>query len=64
MVGIEIEIEGAGVIAATEDLQQLEGLQAVYETEGETTQDGWLAVIATIITMTADSLDIATKIYE
>jgi hypothetical protein len=67
MADIEIEIEGPGAIAATEELMHLEGLNVVYETEGEDTKKGLLAtiaIIATVTAITADTLEIATKLYK
>jgi hypothetical protein len=49
MAVIELEIEGSGAIAATQELTQLEGLSITYETEGSDTRETILATIATII---------------
>jgi hypothetical protein len=64
MADIQLEIEGTGAITATEDLSRIEGLRVSYETEGETNKEGILGTIATIAAMTADTLEIATKLYE
>jgi hypothetical protein len=63
MADIEIEIEGPGAVAATKELMHLEELNVVYETEGEDTKKGLLATIATVTAITADTLEIATKLY-
>jgi hypothetical protein len=38
MAAIELEVEGSGAIAATQELTQLEGLSVTYETEGVETK--------------------------
>jgi hypothetical protein len=65
MASIELEIEGSGAIAATQALTQLEGLSVTYETEGGgDTRETILATIATIVGITAGTLEIAKKLYE
>jgi hypothetical protein len=64
MAAIELEIEGAGAIAATQALTQLEGLSITYETEGGDTRETILATIATIVGITAGTLEIAKTLYE
>jgi hypothetical protein len=64
MTNIELEIEGAGAIAATEELTQIEGLSVSYKMEGEASKDGVLATIATIIGITAGTLEIAERLYK
>jgi hypothetical protein len=64
MAAIELEIEGSGAIAATESLTQLEGLSVTYETEGGDTRETLLATIATIVGITAGTIEIAKKLHE
>jgi hypothetical protein len=64
MADIQLEIEGAGAIAATEALTQIEGLSVSYETEGESSKETVLATIATIIGITVGTLEIAEKLYK
>jgi hypothetical protein len=64
MADIQLEIEGAGAIAATEELTQIEGLSVSYTTEGEASKEGVLATIATIIGIAAGTLEIAEKLYK
>jgi hypothetical protein len=64
MAAIELEIEGSGAIAATQELTQLEGLSVTYETEGGDTRETILATIATIVGITAGTIEIAKKLYE
>jgi hypothetical protein len=64
MPAIELEIEGSGAIAATEALTQLEGLSVTYEAEGDDTKETVLATIATIVGITAGTLEIAKTLYE
>lgn len=64
MAAIELEVEGSGAIAATQELMQLEGLIVTYETEGVKTKEPVLATIAAIIEITVGTIEIATKLYE
>ena len=64
MANIEIEIEGAGAVAATEELLQIEGLNATYEVEGEQSKEAVLATIATVVGITAGTIEISKAIYE
>jgi hypothetical protein len=64
MADIQLEIEGSGAIQATEALTQIEGLSVSYETEGESSKETVLATIATIIGITAGTLEIAEKLYK
>lgn len=64
MTQIQLEIEGAGAIPATELLLGIEGLNATYETVGEDSKEGTLAAIASIVTITVGTIDIATRLHK
>lgn len=60
---IQLEIEGAGAIAATHALQEIDGLDATYETVGEDTKEVALATIASIVSISAGTATLATHLY-
>ena len=60
---IQLEIEGTGAIAATQELVNFEGINASYETVGEDSKAGALAAIASIVGIAAGSVDLATRLY-
>ena len=65
MADIQLEIEGAEAIAATEDLLSIPGLSGNWSPAVEGTQrEGVLVTIATIIAITTGTIAIAEKIYE
>jgi hypothetical protein len=61
---MKIEIQGRDAVQATEDLLSIEGLEGSYETVSEVEREGTLVTIATIVAITAGTLDIAEKLYE
>lgn len=63
MANLQLEIEGEGAVLATEELLQIEGLAGTYEAETETQREGILATIATIVAITAGTLEIAKQLY-
>ncbi len=63
MADLQLEIEGEGAVPATEELLQIDGLSGNYEIEAEAQREGILATIATIIGITAGTLEIAEKLY-
>lgn len=63
MTPIQLEIEGAGAISATESLLALDGLEANYEPVGEDTKEGTLAAIASIVAITVGTMEIATRLH-
>lgn len=64
MSPIELEIEGSGAIAATNELKQFDGIDITYETEDGDTKEAVLATIATIVGITAGTIEIAKKLQE
>ena len=61
---MQIEIEGQDAVKATEELLSIEGLEGSYETVSEVEREGTLVTIATIVAITAGTLDIAEKLYQ
>ncbi len=65
MSDIELEIEGAGAVAATEELLQISGLDGRWKPASEGPQrEGTLATIATIVGITTGTITIAEKLYQ
>jgi hypothetical protein len=64
MADIQLEIEGSGAVAATEDLLSIPGLSGNWSPAVEDTQrEGVLVTIATIVAITTGTITIAEKIY-
>ncbi|MEP0914160.1 hypothetical protein NDI45_24955 [Leptolyngbya sp. GB1-A1] len=63
MADLQLEIEGEGAVPATEELLEIDGLSGNYETEADTSKEGVLATIATIIGITVGTLEVAEKLY-
>jgi cysteine synthase len=61
---MKIEIQGRDAVKATKELLAIEGLEGSYETVSEVEREGTLVTIATIVAITAGTLDIAEKLYE
>ena len=63
MAKIQIEIQGNGALAATEELFSIPGLSGDWETIGEAEKEGTLATIGAIVGIVGGSIAIAEKIY-
>ena len=63
MTTLQLEIEGAGAVPATEDLLQIEGLSGTYDAQTEVQREATLSTIATIVAITVGTLTIAEKLY-
>ena len=64
MTDIQLEIEGEGAVAATEELMQTPGVSGNWTpASDELEKEGTLATIATIVGLTVGALEIAEKIY-
>lgn len=64
MASIQLEIEGTGATAATDELLGIDGLEGKWELASEETErEGTLAVIATVVGITVGSLTIAEKLH-
>ena len=61
---MQIEIQGQDTVKAAEELLSIEGLEGNYETVSEVEREGTLVTIATIVAITAGTLDIADKLYQ
>ncbi len=65
MADIQLEIEGAGAVAATEELLQIPELSGSWAPASDAPQrEGTLATIATIVGITTGTLTIAEKLYQ
>jgi len=62
MAEIKLAIEGAGAVAATEDLFQIPGLSGTWVADEEARKEATLATIATIVGITVGTLTIAEKL--
>ncbi len=63
MAEIKLAIEGAGAVAATEDLFQIPGLSGTWGVDEESRKEGTLATIATIVGITVGTMTIAEKLH-
>jgi hypothetical protein len=64
MVDIQLEIEGDGAIAASQELSTLDGITASWEpVTDEPEREGTLAAIATIVGIVGGSITIAEKLH-
>lgn len=64
MSEIQLEIEGEGAVAATEELLQTPGVTGNWQPASEEAErEGVLATIATIIGITLGTVELAEKIY-
>jgi hypothetical protein len=63
MAEIKLAIEGAGAVAATEDLIQIPGLSGTWVVNEEARKEATLATIATIVGITVGTLTIAEKLH-
>lgn len=63
MADLLIEVQGTDAIAATESFLAIDGISGSYEMEEETSKEGVLVTVATIVGIVGGTITIAEKIY-
>ncbi|MDC0832175.1 hypothetical protein POG22_04010 [Geitlerinema sp. CS-897] len=61
---MQLEIEGRGAVAATEELLAIEELEGSYEIPEEVEKAETLVTIATIVGIVSGTMTIAEKLYQ